>query len=186
MPGSRPNRVRCGEMCIPCLLETMGSCPYYRNICVDAIYNGFDCALTGYVSQNTSYMGWSSVTSAKLNHKPPPRPHHGVATSKSVFPALSVQMDIGDHNIDMYTIVRWGVSPNHICHDYIQMNRQGFGTQLLSCTNRLDMCVKTCMPCQQHSPGSHVMACTEDIFSISPFRPTTMFCSRKNTDVDCL
>ena len=67
----------------------------------------------------------------------------------------------------------------------LQMNQQVLGTQLLWCTSRLEACVKIRMPCQQHSPGSHVMACAEDIFPISPFRRATMFCSWKNTDVDC-
>lgn len=75
----------------------MGSCICYWNICVDVLYKWIWLVSTGYISQNTSYMGWWSVNSAiqitsrylvLITGWPQVR----------VFPALSVQMEIGDRN----------------------------------------------------------------------------------------
>ena len=61
--------------------------------------NGFGCAL--YWIHFTKHFLHGMMICKRLqylDHKPLPRSHHGVATSKSVFPALSVQMEIGDRN----------------------------------------------------------------------------------------
>lgn len=106
----------------------------------------------------------------KTDHKPLPRSHHGVATSKSVPSLVGSNGDRGPQ-LTYIPLFVGGFCQTISVTTIYNLNRQGLGTQLLWCTNRLEICVWK-FACPASNIPEEAM-----LWPASPSRQATMFCS---------